>query len=269
VSALGGIAPVRRGAGTAWWAIAACMAVLVVIEAVWIVTRVMPGTAWHLGMDATFYAVLGRDFVATGAFYQPHQLTGPYQVALLGQGGGDTLYPPSALLLFVPFAYLPAALWWVIPIGVTVYAIARLRPSPLAVAVMLALLLWPRAIGAFLFGNTDMWMAAALAAGLVWGWPSLALTIKPTLLPLALIGIRRRSWWIGAALGLVFIAVTLPLWMDYVTAMRYATGIDLSYNLGSLPLLAIPLVAYFGSAAPRVRTYGASDTVTASEPERA
>jgi hypothetical protein len=37
----------------------------------------------------------------------------------------------------------------------------------------------------------------------LWGWPALAVALKPTLLPFALIGARRRSWWLVAGLGLV------------------------------------------------------------------
>ena len=29
----------------------------------------------------------------------------------------------------------------------------------------------------------------------VWGWPALILTLKPTLLPFALLGANRRAWW--------------------------------------------------------------------------
>jgi hypothetical protein len=225
------------------------LVVFVLVEAVWLSLNVIgPDPIWDFGMDYRYYASLGQTFVDTGTFYLPHQFA-PHETGLLGLSEPvDTLYPPNALLLFVPFAYLPSILWWAIPIAVTGYALYRLRPAPWAWAVMLTMLLWPRAIGAYLFGNTDIWMMAAIAGGLVWGWPALAVTMKPTLLPFALIGIRKRSWWLCAGLGLVFVVLTLPMWLDYVTVMGYVTGIDLGYNLGSLPLLCIPLVASLGAS---------------------
>jgi hypothetical protein len=208
---------------------------------------VIPGNPdqWQLAADYAYYRDLGARWLSTGEFYFPRQLAGSYAVQLLdARGYGDVLYPPTALLLFVPFALLPAVLWWAIPLGFTGYVLYRFRPPAWAWLVMLALLAWPRAIGAYLFGNTDIWMVAGIAAGLRWGWPVLIVTMKPTLAPFVLLGIRHRSWWLAAALGAVFVVLSSPLWMDYVMAMRNVRGLDLGYNLGSLPLMLIPLVAY-------------------------
>lgn len=225
--------------------IAGAVGLLVILEAVWLSVSVIgPDPVWSLGMDQRYYSELGQTFMESGTYYLPHQFA-PHEVGLLGVSANvDTLYPPSALLLFVPFAYLPSVLWWAIPIAVTGYAIWRMRPSPWAVAVMLGLLLYPRAIGAFLFGNTDMWILAAVAGGFIWGWPALIATMKPTMLPFALLGIRKRSWWLGAALGLGFVVLTFPMWLDYATVMANVEGLEWTYNLGSLPLLCIPLVAW-------------------------
>lgn len=192
-----------------------------------------------LFIDYQFYRTVGERFLADGSYYLPHQLAGPYDVALMG----DVLYPPSALLLFVPFAVLPAILWWAIPLAVAGYALHRWRPSVLGVAAMLLLLCWPRAHAAFLFGNTDMWAMAGVAAGLLWGWPAVLLTLKPTFAPLALVGIRHRSWWLASAGMGLFALATLPLWLGYLSAMTNlrASG---DYSLGSLPLSAVPLVAW-------------------------
>lgn len=227
----------------------AAMALIVVVgvEAAWLALAVIgPDPVWSLGMDFRYYMSLGAQWLADGSFYLPHQLTGqPYQAQLLGiDPTTSTLYPPSALLLFVPFSLAPAVLWWTIPIAVATYAVWRLEPAPWALPVMLVMLAWPRAIGAYLFGNTDMWITAAVAAGLIWGWPALVVTLKPTLAPLAFIGVRRVSWWIGAAAGLAFVALTFPMWLDYLTAMSGIQGLDLGYSLGSLPLVCIPLVAW-------------------------
>ena len=106
--------------------------------------------------------------------------------------------------------------------------------------------MWPRAESAFLFGNTDIWMAAGIAAGLRWGWPALLLVVKPMLPaarrprrePPVVVGRRPASWsWSSLAM--------LPLWSQYITAMR-TLRIGLDYSLGSLPLLLVPIMAWLG-----------------------
>ena len=67
----------------------------------------------------------GRPLVRRRSVLEPYQLAGPYEVR-----AGDVLYPPVALLLFVPFVVLPAVLWWVIPLSLTGWSMWRLRPSP-------------------------------------------------------------------------------------------------------------------------------------------
>ncbi len=215
---------------------------LVAIEAILISVVLIPASdIWSLGMDYRFYRDIGARFLADGTYYLPHQMSGSYE----GQLMVDVFYPPSALLLFVPFALLPVFLWWVVPIAVLVYVVIRLKPAPWAWLAMAILLAWPRAVGAYLFGNSDIWAVAAVAGGIQWGWPAAFLAIKPTFLPFALPLVRRRAFWIGLV-GLAVISVTmLPLWLDYVTAMR-GLRIDVGYSLGSLPLLAIPIVAWLG-----------------------
>jgi hypothetical protein len=215
-----------------------------------------------LWIDYVFYRDVGRSWLEGGSYYLPRQLTGePYDVALMV----DVLYPPHALFLFVPLAFLPAILWWLVPIAILAVAIVGWRPAMWTWPIMILLFMWPRANAAFLFGNTDMWMAAAVAAGLRWGWPAIALTLKPTLLPLAFIGARTRAWWIAlVVLGLVSLAM-LPLWIDYLTAMR-TVSVGLDYSLGSLPLLLIPVVAWLGRrrddrlTSPSAADEGARDT---------
>lgn len=224
------------------WVVLGLVSVLTVVMTIGLTLYVI--TVGAFGLDYVFYRDVAQRWLETGRLYADYQLAGPYVAQLTGQGSaGDNLYPPSALALFVPFVWLPAVLWWTIPIGVTLYVLWSWRPTPLAVCVMLALLAWPRAIGAYLFGNTDMWACAAVAAGLRWGWPALAVTMKPTFVPFALLGIRHRSWWIALGIGLAVVVLTAPAWLDYLTVVRN-TSIPTMYSLGSLPLLAIPLVAW-------------------------
>jgi hypothetical protein len=161
----------------------------------------------------------------------------------------DVLYPPWALFLFVPFAFLPAFVWWAIPITVTLYVLRWLRPAPWAVFAMLVLMLWPAAIGSYLFGNTDIWAVAGVAGGFRWGWPAILLLLKPTFAPFVLAGCRHRSWWVGGLALMVSSLLLLPLWFDYVRAMTHL-GIDPRYSLGSLPLLLVPVIAWAGRARP-------------------
>lgn len=250
--------PLIRSVGIAPRLAAILLAVAILgvaLEAAWLTwSLILPDPVWDLGMDYRYYASLGSRWLEDGSFYTARQLAGPYDLGLLGVASDVTNpYPPSALLLFVPASVAPPVMWWAVPIGITGYVVWRLKPSLAAWLVIVALLAWPRAIGAYLFGNTDIWAAAAVAAGLRWGWPALLLTIKPTLLPFALIGIRRRAWFVGAA-GMVLIAViAAPLWADYVTAMINLRGTaeGMTYSLGAIPLLAIPIVAWIGSSERR------------------
>lgn len=213
------------------------------------VTVVSAQSVWaagDLGIDFVFYREVGARFLSDGSYYQSHQLAGPYTVSLMV----DVLYPPPALFLFVPIALVPAPMaivaWWGAPLLLLTYVIVTYRPATLAVIVILLLLSWPRAIGAYLFGNTDIWAVAGLAAGLRWGWPALLVALKPTFLPFALVGIRHRSFWIlGAALSIASILM-LPMWLDYVAVLRHLS-IGGDYALGSVPLMLVPIVARLGA----------------------
>jgi Glycosyltransferase family 87 len=203
------------------------------------VQRVQPT---DFGADQRFYAGLGQRFLETGALYGPEQLQGPYD--LLFQR--DNTYPPTALLLLVPAALAPAVTWWLVPLAVLGFALYRWRPRWWAWAGLALLALWPRTIGAVLFGNSDMWMAAAVAGGLLWGWPGLLLLIKPTLAPLASLGARRANWWLGAGGMVVLSILMLPLWQQYLQVLRDARGLGIDYSLGSLPFVFAPTIAWLG-----------------------
>jgi hypothetical protein len=130
----------------------------------------------------------------------------------------DVAYPPAILYLTVPFVFLPAVLWWVIPLATTGYCIWRLRPASWTFPVFALLAIWPRTAAIVLFGNTAMWLVAAVAVSLAFQpWVSALIFLKPSpaMLPFALIGIRHRSWWITSG---VLLAASLPfagLWVQY------------------------------------------------------
>lgn len=196
---------------------------------------------YFLATDITGgYLPGAQRFLDTGNPYTADQLAGPWTI-----GVHTFIHPPAALPLFVPFLFLPLALWWIIPLGLTAYAVWRLRPAPWTWPVMVLCLCWPRSTGALLTGNSDLWAMAAVAAGALWGWPVALLAVKPTFAPLALIGARRRSAWLAAVPGLLFVAVTLPLWIQWWAAIGNA-GLGWTYSLLNLPLVLLPVVAWLG-----------------------
>lgn len=194
-----------------------------------------------IGLDFPFYRAVGERWLDTGQMYLAHQLSGPYVV----RTEVDVLYPPLALFLFVPFHWLPFWLWWVIPIGIVGYAVWRLRPARWSWPILAFLVFFPKTISETIYGNSDMWVTAFVAAGLLWAWPSVLVLMKPSLLPLAFIGVRRRRWWIAAV---VFALANLPLlglWLDYPTVMRHSS-VAWYYSLGDLPMVLIPVAAWLG-----------------------
>jgi hypothetical protein len=192
-----------------------------------------------VGLDYRFYRAVGARWLETGSFYLPRQLTGPYDIELMS----DVVYPPFAVLLFAPLAYAPSILWWLIPIGALAFVLSSFRASVKGWAAIAVLLMWPRANAAFVFGNTDMWVATAVGAGLRWGWPAALVAIKPTMLPFVLVGVRHRSFVLGIAILAVASLATWRLWPEYVLAMQNLR-VGLEYSIGSLPLMLVPLAAW-------------------------
>lgn len=158
-----------------------------------------------------------------------------------------SMYPPHAAYLFVPFIALPAVLWWAVPLGIIAYSLYHWRPAWWTWPALTVLLLTPEPVSAVVAGNTTMWLVAFVSAGLMWGWPAVLVTVKPSLIPFAVLGVRRRSWWL--VIGLVAVA-SLPLvgqWVAYVDVVRNAQDLE-AYSLGSVPVMLAPLVAYLGSS---------------------
>ena len=174
----------------------------------------------------------------TGTPYLPWQLAGPYEI-----GGGAILYPPTAFLLFIPFIWLPPVLWWAVPIGITAYTLWWHRPPLWAWTAIALILAFDKSLNVYVFGNPSMWIVAAIGAGTIWRWPFVFVFAKPTFAPIALLGIRRRSWWVALAiLGLLSIPF-LSVWFDWFTVVRNS-DVSLTYNLPTLPLMLVPLIAW-------------------------
>jgi hypothetical protein len=181
-------------------------------------------------------------WLAGGPFYRPEQLAGPY-----GWEGDWILYPPPMLLLFVPLSLLPPPAWWIAPIGVTAWAIYRLRPRPLALGVIALCLANPTTISMVIWGNPAMLFVAGLSLGVLYGWPAVMVFLKPTLAPLALFGSWQRSWWIALAAGAALSLAFLPMWFDYVAVVQNGIGArGPAYSLAQVPVMLIPIAAWLG-----------------------
>lgn len=197
------------------------------------------GFTWDLFGDYFFFRSIAERWVDTGALYFPHQLAGPYP----NQLQVDNLYPPHALLLFLPLLVVPAPLWWIVPVGITLYVLWWLRPAWWSWPILALLAIWPKTVVALLWGNTDLWVIAFIAAGIRWGWPAILVSIKPIFLPFALVGARSRSFWVlAAALGALGLMM-LPLWVEYVGVVRNLS-IPAEYSLRAVPSFFLPIAAW-------------------------
>jgi hypothetical protein len=197
------------------------------------------------GVDYRLYIETATRWLGGGPYFEPYQVAGAYQVS-----AGDILYPPIALLLFVPFTFLPALPWWLLPAAAIAWCVRRLRPARVVWPLLAACAAWPTTPLKILTGNPVIWAVAALALGVVYAWPSVLVLIKPSLFPFALFGARRRSWWL--ALG-ILMAVSLPfgsLWIDWVHSILNSQGAGLAYSSLEIPMLAFPLVAWLGRTKP-------------------
>lgn len=221
--------------------------VLVTIVVPWILAlQLNPVTKDLVAIDANIYFRAADRWLADGTWYLPRQLQGPYEIRI-----GDVLYPPILLYLLLPFQVLPAALWWVIPLAITAMAIVRMRPPRWSWPLLLLCLAWGPAMGQIVKGNPVMWVMATLSVSIAMGWPSTTVLLKPSLFPFALIGIRRRAWWLQLGLlGLLSLPV-LGLTLQYPQVILDSRGGGLLYSIDDVPLLLLPVLA--GLAAGKLR----------------
>ncbi len=113
-------------------------------------------------------------------------------------------------------------------------------------------------------GNTDMWMMAAVAAGLVWAWPAVVAVIKPTFAPIALLALRRRSGRVGMA---IVIAVSVPLgalWVEWIQVIQHGPG-GLAYSLPNYVWVAAPALAWLMQTRPPERSVASATIISGSD----
>lgn len=206
-----------------------------------------------VGTDYAAYRVFAERFLETGSQYLPEQLTGPYDSQPV-TGPPPSMYPPVALLLFLPFAPLPALAWWLLPIGLTAWCLRGARPPLWTWPLIAGALAWPETTTIVMVGNTTMWGVAAVAAGARYGWPAVLLAIKPTLLPFAVVAVRRRSFWVACAIVALASVPLATEWSRWIVAVGNGSA-GAGYSFGSYPALgAAWLLASRRSSAPNSAT---------------
>ena len=183
-----------------------------------------------------------RRWLGGGSYFLDRQLHGPYL-----HGESDVLYPPTALVLFVPFSFLPTIAWYAAPLAIIAVALWRLRPIAWALAIMALLACWPTGLVETVNGNPLIFVVAALFASAAWGAPASLVLLKPSLLPFALFRADTRAWWLGLV---VLVMLSLPVlalnlrWLQVVADLRGRSG--MWFSLYDVPYVAIPLVAWLG-----------------------
>jgi hypothetical protein len=227
-------------------AVSATGTILGLAVAVFVQIWISDSELGNIGEDFEFYVSLGQRWLDSGVLYGDRQLTGePYHIEI----NVDNLYPPPVILFFAAFVFLPWFAWYLIPIGLVAYAIWRLRPAMWVWPLMALCVLWPRTQGSFVVGNSDLWSAGLVAAGTVWGWPSVLGLFKPAFAPVVLIGIWRRSWWLALAAVAVISVPFLPYWQQYVTVASNWEA-PITRSLPNIPILFIPMFAWLGRTRP-------------------
>ncbi len=200
-----------------------------------------------VGIDYITFVAWGHRFLETGSLYLPYQLTGPFdpQPLPLVPALLPAMYPPTAAYLFAALTVVPGVLWWAMPLTVLLYALWTWRPVQWAWPILAAALCWPATSNVIIVGGTSMWIAAGVTAGLLWHWPAVAVLLKPSFAPLALIGIRHRSWWLALVIGAVASLPLAPLLGDYVRVLGNARPqLGPLFSLRDAPLALLPVVAW-------------------------
>jgi hypothetical protein len=84
---------------------------------------------------------------------------------------------------------------------------------------------------------------AAEAVAVALGSPTTLVLVKPSLFPFAMIGIRRRAWWLQAALLALLSLPLLELTLLYPQVVIDSRGGGILYSVRDIPLLCLPLIA--------------------------
>jgi hypothetical protein len=198
-----------------------------------------------IGVDRIHYLDGVDRWWATGSPYLPNEVAARFQYE-----PETFLHPPIALPIFALFRPFPVLVWYAIPLGIIGWAIWRWRPAPWAWVALAALACWTDTAATLLVANSTMFVTAAVAAGLVFGWPFALIVAKPSFLVLPFAGARRRSWWIASIIMVVACIPFGGLWLDWLAVVRNSPG-DATYSMSSVPDALIPVVAWLGATRHR------------------
>jgi hypothetical protein len=210
---------------------------------VFLLTWMAVSGAGRIGADFRLYLDAATGLLSGHPLYPAHQIAGPYVLA-----DGDILYPPPIVLLMLPFAILPAILFWAAPLGIIAFAVIRHRPAVWSWPLLALGLAYPVTSLKIVHGNPTMWIVAAIALGTVTTGPAVAVLLKPTLAPFALSGANRRRWWIALGIAIAVAALFAPLWPDYVTVLSNVRGRGIFYSLDEVPFALVPVIAWLASS---------------------
>jgi hypothetical protein len=198
--------------------------------------------AGRVGADFRLYLDAATGLLSGHPLYPQHQVAGPYVVA-----DGDILYPPPIVLLMLPFAILPAILFWVAPLGIIAAAVVHHRPAVWSWPLLALGVAYPVTSLKIVHGNPTMWIVAAIALGTITAGPAVAVLLKPTLAPFAVIGANRRRWWIALGIAAAAGALFAPLWPDYAAVLANSRGPGIFYSLDEVPFAVVPVIAWLAS----------------------
>jgi hypothetical protein len=252
--------PVAAARGIDRWAgpTALGLAAAAVIVFVWVL--VTPFGQTYLDWDRAHYMAAAGRWLTTGSPYLASEVAAPFDYQ-----PDSFLHPPIALWLFVGFRMLPPLAWYVAPVGIILWSVVSWRPMRRTWPVIAACLAWPRTPAMLIVGNTDLWVSAFVALGLRWGWGWALIALKPSFAPVALIGVRRRAYWVAVG---VLIVISVPfgrLWLDWLSVVLHAPG-GILYSILGLPLVLLPAVAYAGRTRHGRRAPAGQDRPTISPP---
>jgi hypothetical protein len=196
--------------------------------------------------DFGLYLDAASRWLAGGPYYPPEQLTGP-----VIDDGNRILYPPTTLWLFGPLALLPrglaAILWWAFPIAALAHQVRHFRPRPIVWPFVAICLAWPPTLLTLLVWNSTPLFIGLFALGTIHRWPAALILLKPSVLPFALWGANRRSWWLASG---VLVGLSLPfgpLWLEWIQVVRNSQQVGgILHSIDQFPIFLIPILVWLG-----------------------